>query len=127
MFAVNAVNYDPYGILILLKTVLTPLNINRHQRKQMYKETQAAPLPPQLDSFVSKAAVAHMIIHLLDLFTPLHFSWGGEIFFMNISFGHCQSINHEPVAQTWSKDICTAWTCSMEKPHGHAAWTYGMV
>jgi hypothetical protein len=28
MFAVNAVNYDPYGIRKLLKMVLMPLNVN---------------------------------------------------------------------------------------------------
>jgi hypothetical protein len=88
----------------------------------MYKEAQAAPpLPPQLDSFVSKAAVAHMIIHLLDLFTPLHFSWGDEIFFMKISFGHCQSIKQEPVAQTCSRDM------QHDRQHRHAAWRSHMA
>jgi hypothetical protein len=30
MFAVNAENYDPYGIWTSLKMVLTPLNVNRY-------------------------------------------------------------------------------------------------
>jgi hypothetical protein len=31
MFAVNAENYDPFGIWTLLKMVLTPLNVNRYR------------------------------------------------------------------------------------------------
>jgi hypothetical protein len=31
MFAVNAENYDPYGIWTSLKMVLTPLNVNRYR------------------------------------------------------------------------------------------------
>jgi hypothetical protein len=31
MFAVNAENYDPYGIWTSLNMVLTPLNVNRYR------------------------------------------------------------------------------------------------
>jgi hypothetical protein len=39
----------------------------------MYKEAQAAPHPPRLEALLPSAAVAHMIIRLLDLSPPLPF------------------------------------------------------
>jgi hypothetical protein len=48
----------------------------------MYKEAQAAPHPPQLEAYVLSAAVAHMIIRLLDLYLPPPFHGVEEFLFL---------------------------------------------